>query len=71
MDEVEEIRCPVDQRKMFAKIRWGDDAVVLPGNVIEVACPYCRRMERDKGRSVGLVLHSYNMLGEYLSTEYM
>ena len=53
---------------MFAKVRVGD-AVVVPGNLLEVACPHCRKVERARGRDVDLVLHRYNLIGEHTETE--
>lgn len=64
----EEIRCPKDRRKMFAKVSLGDDVTIMPGNVIEVACPHCKAEERKAGRECDLVLHRYNLVGEHIET---
>ena len=68
MDASEEIRCPNEPRKMFAKVT-GDAVTVAPGNLIEVACPHCRRRLRAAGQDVDLVLHRYNLLAEHVETE--
>lgn len=56
-----EVRCPVNPRRLFAKLKRDPDVRIDPSsNTIQVAC-------RDCGRLVGQqVIHAYNVLGEYV-----
>lgn len=66
-DGMIDVRCPVDTRRMFARMRSG---VTVEGNLVEVACPECARSLRKMGESdVVRVLHRYDILGECIETE--
>lgn len=66
-DEMIEIRCPVDTRRMFARMRAG---VTVEGNLVEVACPECAKKMRQMGEpDVVRVLHRYDILGECIESE--
>lgn len=70
MAEMVDLRCPITPIKLFAKVKAADeDVLVLPDNVIEVACASCRKTLREQGRDVTYVLHRYNLLGECIETE--
>jgi hypothetical protein len=64
-----EVRCPSEFGRLLLKISVSDDPpVVVPGNLMEIACPACRRVLQREGRSVSRVLHRYNFLGELVET---
>ena len=63
-----DLRCPVDTRRLFARLRRGE-AQIVDGNLVEVACDDCRRARRKTGDTVRLVLHRFNVLGECVETE--
>lgn len=66
MDDLVDLRCPVSPRKLFARMRTG---MIVEGNVVEVACPECRRIRRKQGEDVRLVIHQYDVLGECVHTD--
>jgi hypothetical protein len=55
---------------LLARLRIAGEkpSFVHPENLIEMACPDCKRDYRRLGRPVKRVLHRYNMLGELLET---
>lgn len=64
-----EVRCPSGPRRLFTKLRLsGESPRYVDGNLIEFACPECRRLYRQRGVTVDRVLHQYNFLGELVST---
>lgn len=65
-----EIRCPVGPQRLFAKLLSdGERPKVVDGNLLEFACADCRRLRRQQGETVSLVLHRYNILGELIETQ--
>lgn len=56
---VAEIRCPDNESKLFLRLVDGH---------LEVACYDCRRKLRRADPDVMLVLHRYDMAGDYLDT---
>lgn len=62
-----DLRCPVDTRRMFARMRRG---LLVEGNLVEVACPECAKRLRSMGEpGVVRVLHRYDVTGEVIETE--
>lgn len=68
MTQVVDLRCPMDRRRLFARLRRGD-AEIVEGNLIEVACIDCRRRRKALGEEVRVVLHRFNVLGECVESE--
>lgn len=64
-----ELRCPADHRRLFGKILR--DGTITHGNLIEVACPACRRSVKAQGITVVRVLHRFNVLGVCVETEFV
>lgn len=72
MSEIEtiDIRCPVEPRRLFLKLkRSGEATPVVDNNLIELACEECRKVERRRDPSVIRVLHLYDLLGELIETK--
>jgi hypothetical protein len=63
-----EVRCPVGRGGILLKLLRTGAATIGEGNLIEVACVECRRVERQGGREVLLVLHRFGMDGEHVET---
>jgi len=69
MAESIELRCPVNPRKLLAKVlSEGRKPNYVEGNLVEFSCSDCRSSLRKQGVSVRLVLHRYNLLGEMIET---
>lgn len=67
--EMVEVRCPSEFGRLLLKISVSDDPPVLvTGNLMEIACPACRRVLQRQGIVVSRVLHRYNFLGELVET---
>lgn len=64
-----EVRCPVGPRKLFTKLKLGEEfAKYLPNNQIEFTCSDCaRRLTGARGNKVR-VYHRFNFVGELLET---
>ena len=64
-----EVRCPVGPRKLFTKLKLGEEVgKILPSNLIEFSCSDCaRRSTRELLKRVR-VFHSFNFLGDLIST---
>lgn len=70
MTGVVEVRCPVGPRRLFAKLRLGQERArfLQPDNLIEFSCSDCSgNLSRTEGRALR-VLHRYNVLGELVQT---
>jgi len=70
MPSVVEVRCPVGPRRLFTKLRLGQESarIVQPDNLIEFSCSDCRgRLARETGETRD-VFHRYNFLGELVAT---
>lgn len=67
MDGVE-IRCPEHPIRLLLKVE--KPVLVNDGgaNMIEIACKDCRTQLRREGVRVDLVVHRYNVVGEWLET---
>jgi hypothetical protein len=61
-----ELRCAVGPRRLFAKIRsTGERPHITDGNLIECACPDCRKRHYPDSTQV---LHRFNIIGELVET---
>jgi len=75
MSEVVEVRCPLDFRRLFMKIRVERQSVpVTAENWMEIACPDCVRIYRKDSECMGvagpsMVLHYFSILCELMKTE--
>lgn len=58
------MRCPLDAQRMFGKLVLEQRPKIVDGNLLEFACDKCRR--RD---GAALVLHRFNVAGEFVETE--
>jgi hypothetical protein len=63
-----EVRCPVGRGGILLKLLRSGEARIAEGNLLEVSCTECRRVERAAGRQVMLVLHRFGMDGEHVET---
>jgi hypothetical protein len=61
-----DLRCPVNPSRLFAKLQM-QEAVIVEGNLIEVACTDCRQLRNDP--DVLRVVHRFNVIGEAVETE--
>lgn len=73
MSETVDIRCPYSFGRLFAKIKIeGGPLTVTPDGLFEVACSDCLRDLRQEGNTrAKRVLHYFNFIGEYVSSEVM
>lgn len=64
-----EVRCPVGPKKLFTKLKLGEEAArITPFNLIEFSCSDCaKRISRFQDKRVS-VFHSFNFIGELIST---
>lgn len=64
-----EVRCPVGPKKLFTKLKLGEEfAKYLPNNIIEFTCQDCaKRIGRERGNRVR-VYHRFNFVGELVET---
>lgn len=64
-----EVRCPVGPRKLFTKLKLGEETGgYLPNGLIEFSCSDCsKRLAREYGRRVR-VFHRFNFIGELIET---
>ncbi len=65
----EEVRCPVGPKKLFTKLKLGEEfAQYVPGNLIEFTCSDCaKRISRERQARVR-VFHYFNFAGELIKT---
>lgn len=64
-----ELRCPVGPRRLLAKmLQRGQVPAVAEGNLLEFACADCRRLRRQEGEGVALVLHRFNLAGDLIES---
>ncbi len=65
-----EMRCPFGPRKLFIKLKLGEEfGKYLPNNLIEFTCGDCaRRISRERGTRVR-VFHRFNFIGELINTQ--
>jgi hypothetical protein len=64
-----EVRCPVGPRKLFTKLKLGEETVqYLASNLIEFTCGDCaRRIGRERGGPVR-VFHRFDFIGQLIET---
>ena len=64
-----ELRCPTGPRRLLAKLRQeGKPVKVVPGNLMELHCRDCTKIERLSDPSVIRVLHRFDLAGELVET---
>lgn len=65
-----EVRCPVGPKKLFTKLKLGEEFAthVAEGNLIEFTCSDCARKARREGSNFYRIYHSFNFIGELVST---
>lgn len=65
-----DFRCPVEPRHLFLKLKsQGRPTPVVEGNLLELACDVCKKIQRQRQPDVIRVLHRFNILGEWIETE--
>jgi hypothetical protein len=65
-----ELRCPLNESRLLAKILADPTAKIVEGNLVEVACDHCKSVRRKAGEADVLrVLHRFNVLGASVETE--
>jgi hypothetical protein len=70
MSTAVELRCNANPSRLLGKIKDPDSGVeIVEGNLIEIACEWCKQSERMKGVRCRRVLHRYNVAGELVETE--
>lgn len=62
-----DIRCPSGPGRLLGKLH-GQKLHVVEGNLIELACQDCKRLRRQAGESVSIVLHRYDLTGALIET---
>lgn len=69
MTSTVEIRCPVGPRKLFIRLKLGEEfATITPGNCMEITCWDCaKRVGRERQKRVR-VFHSFDFAGDLIST---
>ncbi len=70
MSSTVEVRCPVGPRRLFTKLKLGEEfaTFVQPENLIEFTCSDCaKRISREQGRPLR-VYHRFNFIGELVQT---
>lgn len=71
MSDMVEVRCPVGPKKLFTKLKLGEEFArrVEPGNLMEFTCADCtRRLRREQHNDTLRVFHQFNFLGELVNT---
>lgn len=63
-----EIRCPEHPVRLLLKLERPRLVVEDGMNIIEIACKDCRSMMRKRRRHVVLVVHRFNIAGEFIET---
>lgn len=66
-----DMRCPVNPSRLMGRVKDPDDdaARIVDGNLIEIACEWCKDSRRRRGEKVKVVLHRYNVLGQHVEDE--
>lgn len=69
MSDVVEVRCPVGPKRLFTKLKLGEEfgRYVSPENLIEFTCSDCAK-QHNTADSRYWVYHRFNFLGELVST---
>lgn len=69
MSATVEVRCPVGPRKLFTKLKLGEEfGRYLPGNLIEFTCSDCARHISRERKARVRVYHRFNFIGELIET---
>lgn len=64
-----EVRCPVGPRKLFTKLKLGEESGrYLSNNLIEFTCGDCARRIGREHRQRVRVYHRFNFIGELIQT---
>jgi len=65
---VDEIRCPFGS--LFAMVSFEGDMKLVAdaNNLIEVACPKCRKAARSRQEGIEQVLHRFDLTGRLVET---
>lgn len=64
-----EVRCPVGPRKLFTKLKLGEEfGTYLPNGLIEFTCQDCAKAYRRATNNFVRIYHSFNFIGELVST---
>lgn len=61
MDDIVDMRCPVDFQRMFGRLLV-DGSVVISDNLLEFSCDKCRR------RTGVRTLHRFDLSGQLVET---
>ena len=70
MSAVVDLRCDVNPSRLLGRIKDPDSGVqIVDGNLIEIACNWCKKSARRNDSAVRLVVHRYNVVGELVETE--
>ncbi len=65
-----EVRCPVGPRKLFTKLKLGEEfGKYLPNNLIEFTCSDCAKTISRQRQARVRVYHRFNFVGELISTQ--
>ncbi len=70
MAEVIEVRCPIGPRRLFTKLKLGEEhgRYIHPDNLIEFTCYDCsRRVARQRQRPTR-IYHRFNFVGELIES---
>jgi DNA-directed RNA polymerase subunit RPC12/RpoP len=65
-----DVRCPYNHARLFGKLMLSDNRprIDSESNLMEYACADCKKHYVRNGRTIRLVLHRYNFLGELIET---
>lgn len=65
-----EVRCPVGPRKLFTKLKLGEESGgYLPNGLIEFTCADCAKSVSRQQQRPMRVYHRFNFLGELIQTQ--
>ena len=64
-----ELRCPVGPRRLLSKLLiFGACPIIVPGNLVELACEDCKKTLRRQGQTLVRVLHRFDLAGDLVET---
>lgn len=64
-----ELRCPQGPGRLLSKLLIsGGRPEIVGDNLVELACPDCKRSLRLQGQPVLRVLHRFNLLGDLVQS---
>lgn len=64
MPVIVDMRCPLDRRRLFGKLKVREPFSVTSENLLEFACAICR-----KRTGAEQVFHRFDMAGRHVETE--